>query len=516
MTPKTSTAFRPGQVLLQWSVGMIVSTPLIAVLQGTLLLKDYRKKYRDNPIPISPANGVAVALDGDVAEKSKKRKRLLNAQQERPLRLLVVGDSLAAGVGISKSGIPVLPQSIARALSKAYDGRAVIWTCVGTPGISTSQIVHDINGMEPELHQPRRLEILLKDWQAKRKRWQQLQDKKAGLVRNTLDSNEDETPFWMQIQSKKPKDVRDIIEKTIKEWWKKTRIKVQEDISDFKKVLTEKSGEDILDQQHNQKSLVRPGNLFRRDSVNPVVASQYDIAVVLLGLNDLKDSFMPHMTMGAEAASEDESIGSLNEQLESVVHALGKRMGKIEKISEKDGNSIDTHQVLKKPLVVVPELPIAPGPVFRLFPLCLFLSPLFRAMESNKKYLSATFPEHVVFVHQPNLKWWSELEAGVGPISDSIREEEILLKLTDIAQTAREKVQQLMKKHIPQLDNDRKDTPATDFASLPNKATDHQVEISQEAQKSSFIAIDQLHPNDAGYEVWGHHIAEAIVRHWNK
>jgi hypothetical protein len=35
------------------------------------------------------------------------------------------------GLHILLLSIPVLPESIARALSKAYGGRAVYWTCVG-------------------------------------------------------------------------------------------------------------------------------------------------------------------------------------------------------------------------------------------------------------------------------------------------------------------------------------------------------------------------------------------------
>lgn len=133
--------FQWGQVLLQWSVGMIVSTPLIAVFQGTLLVTEYRTKFKDLPRPIQPARGVSVSvtMENDHCEgktaytgtnKSKTKNKKINIHQQ-PLRILVVGDSLAAGVGISKSGIPVLPESIARALSRAYGGRAVVWTCMG-------------------------------------------------------------------------------------------------------------------------------------------------------------------------------------------------------------------------------------------------------------------------------------------------------------------------------------------------------------------------------------------------
>lgn len=116
----------------QWSLGITVSTPLIALLQGSILLSDYRLNFRDAPRPIMPASGVTVALGSERSISCQQES--INAQ-DRPLRLLVVGDSLAAGVGISKSGIPVLPESIARALSKAFGGRAVYWTCVGTPGM---------------------------------------------------------------------------------------------------------------------------------------------------------------------------------------------------------------------------------------------------------------------------------------------------------------------------------------------------------------------------------------------
>ena len=120
--------FRPSQVFLQFSVGMIVSTPIIAILQGTILLKDYRRNFRDAPRPINPARGLAVAVEHekDDSLSVKKKNRKLNTKERPPLRLLVIGDSLAAGVGVSKSGVPVLPQSIALALSKAYEGSKLL------------------------------------------------------------------------------------------------------------------------------------------------------------------------------------------------------------------------------------------------------------------------------------------------------------------------------------------------------------------------------------------------------
>ena len=70
-------------------------------------------------------------------------------QQHKPIRLLVVGDSLAGGVG-SESASPVLPESIARALSSALGGRAIHWTCIGTSGASAGRIVRDIESYHDE------------------------------------------------------------------------------------------------------------------------------------------------------------------------------------------------------------------------------------------------------------------------------------------------------------------------------------------------------------------------------
>jgi hypothetical protein len=202
----TTGKFRMSQVVLQWSLGMMVSTPLIAIFQGTYLLSDYRVHHGDAPRPIMPARGVAVAVKtqtGNPNNNNNTSTLTLNPQQ--PLRLLVVGDSLAAGVGMSKSGTPVLPESIARALSKACGGRAVYWTCVGTPGVSASQIVQDIHQIRKS-HEPGRLERLFKEWQAKRRKWQQRQELRQRLTE--LESKE-----GGEFETEPP------IRNYLKDWW---------------------------------------------------------------------------------------------------------------------------------------------------------------------------------------------------------------------------------------------------------------------------------------------------------
>ena len=152
-------------------IGGAIATPVAAVVQGAILLNDFRQRHADAPTPVTPSRGVVVAVHQttnatssgnvltsltnpavklgemvvqSVTNNSTRSTLLERFSQEPPLRILVIGDSLAAGVGVSETGTPVLPESIARTLSQRLGGRPVYWTCVGTPGASASRIVHDI------------------------------------------------------------------------------------------------------------------------------------------------------------------------------------------------------------------------------------------------------------------------------------------------------------------------------------------------------------------------------------
>ena len=535
------------QTVVQWSLGMYVSIPLIAVIQGSYHLSEYRTQHGNAPRPVMPARGVAVAVERGFLPK------FLN--NEKPLRLLVVGDSLAAGVGMSKSGSPILPESIARALSKACGGRAVYWTCVGTPGVSASQIVQDIHKLEP--HQPGRLDQLFLEWKAKRRKFQERRKLRRRLTE--LESTDDEElpikdrnyikDWWESLRSGPDRSlerVRKATSQMIQEWWtqvtgrfRATRERVKEDLTDIKEIVQSPQGEEDKDGE----KLIREGHVFKRDSLDPEVVAQYDIAVVLTGLNDLKDAFLPHMTSGAKSSLQDGTsriVGGLRNQLRGIVDALEERMdthhAKNEAEESKErARPNDTLENLRRPLVVVPELPIAPLRLFRLVPLCWFLNPLFWAMENNKRFLSSCFPDHVVFIPQPDLKWWADAEAGFGPIREHIRRERLLLRTTDIAQNARERIQELMRQHYyPDGDDDEAEGVLDDthgpegrhkdehHPHHPHHHSDHHVvptdksKSSQIGSGSHYVAMDNMHPNDEGYDLWGRHIAAAILEHWNR
>jgi len=611
------------QVFLQWSLGMYVSIPVIAILQGSYHLSEYRTHHANAPRPAMPVRGVTVAVERGFRAKFLSRKE--------PLRLLVVGDSLAAGVGMSKSGIPVLPESIARAISKACDGRPVEWTCIGTPGVSASQIVQDIHGIQPP--QPGRIDSLFREWTLKRRKWQERREIRRRLTDlehhhhhdddDKVDIHNDDNNYlkewWDTIRKDPERSVRKFQETTdrfVRAWWTQftrranhTRDRVKESLTDIQEIVRTpvldvpddkvlSLADDEKKEKEDDDGLIHPGTPFTRDFVDPKVAAQYDIAVVLFGLNDLKDAFLPHMTRGPMSSLKDgtENItGGLRNQLYRIIDALDQKMDKTKTTttttnddhSSKDQKCDADGQPQRqqkqennprRPLVVVPELPIAPLRLFNLVPLCWFLIPLFRAMENNKRFISMSFPDYVIFVPQPDMEWWTDDDSGLGSIRDNIRQERLLLRTTDVTQKVKDRIQQLMKAHYepnrPDEDEDDSDSDsANDDENTQHNLTavddtttrgrvnhsvrsdhdsDHHqvspIHCQQQPQHyedndnyyyhhhddshnhqqysssstvagrstSPYVAVDKMHPNDEGYELWGRHIAAAILEHWKK
>jgi hypothetical protein len=171
----------------RYAVGIVTGIPLVAGLQGAYFLIKFRQNHKDAPRPASPSRGLVIVSPFDnlnststtelhdetkqghdrvgIIDPSKSTSNMISVRKlswgrknmqgnlqsnenyqkptwwsywrrrqsmenQIPLSLLVVGDSLAAGVG-STSGTPKLPEAIARSLSKALGGRPVYWTCHG-------------------------------------------------------------------------------------------------------------------------------------------------------------------------------------------------------------------------------------------------------------------------------------------------------------------------------------------------------------------------------------------------
>jgi len=476
----------------RWAIGVAVATPLAATLQGCLMLQQYRRDHGHAPHPISPSQGLVVVSSTNNAEQT------LNNTTTKPLRLLVLGDSLAAGVGTSQSGTPILPQSIARALSGASNGRAVHWTCIGTPGASSSQIVHDLGAYEDS---PSLLERKHVEWQVttrKAKEWWEHRKK--------------------QLQEEEKKEKENANTNRGQLWWSRVR----RDVKELKDAL-----HDIPEEVALQSRLTR-----RKSLLDPHVATQYDIAVVLTGVNDLKDAFLPFMMRGKNASSQhsDGESGSLKESLVRIIHALQSKMQLDLSKDHEDDSTVATspthadeqekHQHRHRgPLVVFPGMPASPLPLTQYPPLSWFLVPLIKMMDNNKRLLAQRFPGLVLYVDPPSPSDFQDIESGRGEVYANQRGEQVLLQLTNVTQRAQEKVRELMDQHYKSnsaAEDSEKDNQDDEPLVYGQGCRDHQLVEPQNAPGSTLIAEDRIHPNDAGYDFWGRHIAAAIIKEWKE
>lgn len=242
--------------------------------------------------------------------------------------------------------------------------------------------MQDINSIPKR--EPRRLEKLFQDLNTKRDKWKQLQRMKKERLDNEESARKQQRIFakiidWWKTDEKQPiSEVGKEIAKSSANWWKRTSSRIQQTYSDIQEVIHAKPSGDTeenltaAESSAGVQNLVRKGSLFRRDSLDPFVASSFDVAVVLLGLNDLKEAFMPHMMQGANSSLHEGTEprgGALTVQLRSVFFSLEKVMGKMDKtkdqtdptLSAKGAEKMSRSTVqLHPPLVVVPELPVAP------------------------------------------------------------------------------------------------------------------------------------------------------------
>jgi lysophospholipase L1-like esterase len=537
----------------------VVATPAAAVVQGCLMLSEYRRRHGRAPFPVSPSRGLVVVASASTARRTEAEEGSAvetsasaaaaaaeRNQRQQPLRLLVIGDSLAAGVGTSGSGTPILPQSIARGLSRAAAGsggggglRAVHWTCIGTPGAGASRIVRDLSSYReppPNLLELRRVQLELarrraRDW------WWERRRRRRGDERGRGEKEEgggEDTEEEEEEEDAPP----------VQRWWSRVRRDVedlQKDVNELKEVFR-------VPREESEEAARERQRLKRRKSfLDPDLVEQYDIAVVLTGFNDLKDVFLPFMMCGGggegqkndgKRGGEEEqqqSTDSLKDALVRIIHALqskmkldlkreGKQNGDLTAEDDSMAASTPTDHHRRRqhrgPLVVFPAMPASPLPLTHYPPLSWFLVPLIRMMDHNKKLLAANYPGLVLYVDAPTPDEFRDIEAGKGELHEGRRAERVLLQLTDVSQRAQEKVKELMDKHYhskPEARRDGKDEHDDDDRPVYSQCCREHVSVNaKQTPGSTLLAADGIHPNDAGYDFWGRHIAAAIVREWDK
>jgi lysophospholipase L1-like esterase len=257
-------------------------------------------------------------------------------------------------------------------------------------------------------------------------------------------------------------------------------------------------------------------------NVNGKEMGQYDVVVVLTGLNDLKGIFLPFL--------QDESginQNSFKEELRKVFMVLSEKMKlQMSKIKgsaadgrrkkniaiptiDKDGNE---RSLECRPLVVIPALPTRPVPMLQYPPLSWFVHLLLELLDEEKRSLSKEYPDDILFIEAPSIEMIAEIEKGQSVLIAKRKAEKLLLDLKDITRQVRDKIEHLIREHVDIHDQSDSESEterhyeASHHNNLTNKMPDH--------VGSKLISFDRVHPNDDGYDFWGRHIAEGIINAW--
>lgn len=553
-----------------WSVSTIVltalATPVLAIVQGSLGILQFRVRFGAAPVPVTPAHGVVYVTpddnDGDdyeclqngeattttsTAAASRPPQTLDEAAQfVSPVRLLVIGDSLAIGVGQRNSSTPILPQVIAQTLSRKLH-RVVYWTCHGAPGASTGWIVRELE---------RGVVVTSSGTD-------DIADNDAGSSTDTVLSHQpskaspyEQSNIEGQIsrQSSSCQETTDLSEDAATVWRNR---------------LT----------SHSRR-------------FNPELLGPYDIVVVLTGSNDLKSAFFPFLLTGEDAEfrrQAQERGGSYTQELRLLLETLYEKMSvqiqtfrdqvltqveaatesvrerveaatesvreRVEETMERiapgrsfeqlfgrpkadgddddrvdgaPGNDVDRRQVIRKaallepcdsnntvtdesdddesdtasvqqgnsrhfPLVVLPGMPSRALPIFQTVPLRWLSCPIVDIMDQHKQELAHLHPGRVLFVPAPPLPHVYEYEAHRGEYWKERGDEDVALCLRDPPR----------RPHDQRLERAMQEYYATHKSWTWWK-------------QSALFAEDQIHPNDEGYDFWGRYIAHAIVDEWKE
>lgn len=485
--------------VLSWSLSKSIlvsllatlAVPSLAIAQGTLEIMYYRVRYGDAPVPQTPSHGVVQVQPPDQNAEQQQQQQ---SDTSSPLRLLVIGDSLAIGVGQATSSTPRLPEVLAKTLSRKLGGRVVYWTCHGAPGASTGWIVREL---EHKLATPPAEE----DKEEEDRSCAATKIHVQSSCSETDDSSSDESELVLSgvIQG-------DIAKKDVQTMWRNEMA------------------------QHRQ----RPGS--------QVVWGPYDIAVVLTGSNDLKSAFFPFLLTGEDAKFRREAQargGSYNTELRRLLEAINQKMkdslynlresveAATESVRETMEHTLDrvapglTHrknssatnsdaavssqkeplqeaQPKQQPLVVLPGMPSRVLPIFRSIPLRWLSVPIVDIMDSHKRNLAATHPQ-VLFVPAPSERDVSSYVEEESEIWQERCEENTILAVRDIRRRKSQQILSEMERYYEEKG----------FSSA--QARPWFPESMPQPSHLRAFSVDGVHPNDLGYDFWGRYIANAIV-----
>jgi len=557
-----------------WLVVSLVSPFLMAFLvliQSAFGLTLFRIIHGTPPIPTTPRHGVVVVNPQDhnktppsadkkqgqdseeditdgilydlpyqsVFREAQHKSLLKDAQKQKPLRLLMVGDSLAIGVGQGKWPTPVMPETIAKTMSKNLGGRAVYWTCHGQTGASIGWVIRELD---------RGIEYL---------------SRQNSLSRSTScaseASSDDESTLLAGSSSLDSQQT-----------------------AQFTPCSGLVGGGDIQALAGWRARLMQ-----HRERFDPHLNGFYDIVVVLTGPNDAKSATLPFMLTGEDGELRKQAQqrgGGFGGDLQLLLETLGKKMqvrlnrlrksveaaaesvrdrmetsmeriapgsmthlqqygptqqngstGKIEtepqpwpQPSPQPSPRTDRHHHDHRaqhhrerakhghPLVVFPGLPNAALPVFQNIPICWYGGPPISfygstavdILDAHKRDVACSFPEDIVFVRAPNRELATEYMELKGMYFEKRQMEEVVLSVRDISDEESEEREQVLKSYY-----EKRGHSAYHFS--PFRTIRRLLGVPIDPYYKC-CAVDGVHANEVGYDFWGRYLGHAIYQAWKE
>ncbi len=260
-------------------------------------------------------------------------------------------------------------------------------------------------------------------------------------------------------------------------------------------LIKQSTKEDHEVQQWNQWS----SELLRATSPKRKDAAQYDFVIVLTGLNDLKSIFLPFLQ-----DEDGTNCASFKEELRNVFHFLiGKKHD-----SSKDESTSNNRVPL--PVIVLPALPTRVLPMLQYPPLGWVIHMLCDLIDEQKRALSKEYPGNLLFIEAPTIQMIDEIEKGQYFLCAKEKAERVLLRIQNVTLRVRKELECLMHKHVQHHDfkDNAKEIELNYEASRDNSLADSMPDLIG----AKLVSVDNIHPNNLGYEFWGRHIAEGIIK----
>jgi len=529
-----------------------VLPPSVAILQGALGILSYRLHYCDSPKPHTPAHGLVIVNPNDKKSDdsngssstenclnigcsclggrrwrrggpydAEEQRVLSQAAKEPPLRLLVIGDSLAIGVGTTRSCFPMLPESIARTLSKECGGRAVLWTSHGGVGASAGWVVRELQrGLRPATKSNTK------------------KPSSAAPVSSTP-----ELDLCSDVSSSEESSLVDHSEDTLTEG--------AED-SGEEQCPIEAANTSPVNWQEWRNRMARHQKRF-----DPDIKGPYDVVVVLTGSNDLKAACFPFLLTGDDLEFHKQAKkrgGAYGTELRRLLLSLSQRMNMRlqggDEYTVADGSSDQQRETtdagaksrtrplsvdtinntaasqspvpptpsnFKRPLIVLPGNPASVIPCFNVYPLKWLTVPVVSSVDNSKREVADDNPNNVLFVEPPTAADIGPFEAQEGHLWQRRETEDTLVCLRqgscqaiEVPMRSYYDQKQRMYGHRPLYQ--QTDGNDNNLADLQTSALVPKLSERPGRMGSKIFSVDGVHPNDEGFEFWGRFIGDAIVQ----